>query len=59
MGWILFGGAVICAWAMLRTMGAERERRVLEQRAAAAPPAPPPAPPATKTAMKPPRRQAA
>ncbi len=47
MSWILVFGAVVCGWAMLRTMGGERERRLTEKRAAAQPPPPPaPTPPA-------------
>jgi hypothetical protein len=53
MSWILVSGAVLCGWAMLRTMGGERERRVFEQRAAAVPP-PPPAPAGPPAAQKPP-----
>ena len=62
MTWILVGGAIFCGWAMLRTMGAERERCALEKRLAAAPPPAPPtdaaAAPAQKpsTTFKPPRR---
>ena len=41
MSWILVCGAVVCAWAMLRTMGGERERRAREQLAALPPPPPP------------------
>ncbi len=51
MSWILVSGAIICCWAMLRTMGGERERRVVEQRSANAPSLPAPAPP--KPARKP------
>jgi hypothetical protein len=63
MSWILGFFAVTCGWAMLRTMGSERERRVLQERQAAMPP---PAPPpqliiaTTKPKkQKPVRRQAA
>jgi hypothetical protein len=35
---------MFCGWAMLRTMGAERERRLQEQRHATPPPTPPTAP---------------
>jgi len=34
MNWILISGAVLCSWAMLRTFGGERERRVEERRRA-------------------------
>ncbi|HEV2293788.1 MAG TPA: hypothetical protein VGR35_08020 [Tepidisphaeraceae bacterium] len=47
MIWILVGGAILCGWAMLRTMGSERERRIAEQRLLAAPPPPPVKPPAS------------
>jgi hypothetical protein len=47
MSWILVAGALFCGWAMLRTMGGERERQLRE----AAPPVPPPdAPPPPSTA---------
>ena len=63
MTWILVAGAVVCCWAMLRTMGGERERRVVELRAANAPPPPPPpvkvAPRRQPITAKKPTRQAA
>ncbi|MGB7161421.1 MAG: hypothetical protein WBD40_25405 [Tepidisphaeraceae bacterium] len=56
MSWILLGGAVVCGWAMLRTMGSERERRVMEQRHAATPQPPAAAPPAPVTKSSAPKR---
>jgi len=67
MTWFFVGGAVLCGWAMLRTMGGERERCLREREAATAtasepPPAPVPSKPApTKLSPtgKRPSRQAA
>jgi hypothetical protein len=55
--WII--GAVICAWAMLRVIGAERERRVRDMTytLAAPPRTEPPAPapkPASSNSHRPP-----
>jgi hypothetical protein len=49
MTWLFVCGGVLCGWAMLRTMGGERERRLREREAAApasaqTPPPPPSAP---------------
>lgn len=59
MSWILIGGAVMCSWAMLRTIGAERERCVIEgHRADPQPqPQPPPPMPAQKAAFRTPGPQ--
>jgi hypothetical protein len=63
MTWILVGGAVVCAWAMLRTMGGERERRIVEQSLANPPKSEelPPQPPAPaqrpSTAQQPQQRR--
>jgi hypothetical protein len=68
MTWFFVCGAVLCGWAMLRTMGSERERRLREREAAAAanqapPPSPAPSKPAApgklSAGAKRPSRQAA